>query len=195
MSMNEKLLNGNDKDVTIQCSDGSVRAHKCFLRAASDALGCMIDHDMREKATGIIAFPDVTVQMVNVFLRVLYTGHANPGDWDGDDESSPPLKILLGVATLAKKYMVAGVLDIVIQALKSRLYSAKKHDEIHDFEAIFAKAIELSLDPVRLVALNLAKDFGKFKDMYDDNSMRPEVAFEMQAVWPMSLPKKRPRLS
>ena len=68
----------------------------------------MIDHDMRENTNGVITFPGVTVQMVNVFRTVLYTGHANPADWNGEDGSSPPLQILLGVATLAKRYMVAG---------------------------------------------------------------------------------------
>ena len=80
--MNEKLLNSNDTDVTIECSDGSVRAHKFFLRAASDALACMIDHDMRENTNGVITFPDVTVQMVSVFRTILRTRHANPADWN-----------------------------------------------------------------------------------------------------------------
>ena len=67
----------------------------------------MIDHDMRENTNGVITLPDVTVQMVSVFRTVLYTGHANPADWNGEDGSSPPVQILLGVATLAKRYIVA----------------------------------------------------------------------------------------
>lgn len=109
------------------------------------------------------------------------------------DAEAPPLDVLLTVASLAKRYMVAGVLSLAVQALKARLQVAKGRSDLKTFEAILAAAVAVDLGTVRMVALDLAKSFDGLRELYDKRSLRPEVQFELEAIWPMPKGPERKR--
>merc|ERR1712216_618391 len=148
---------GDDKDVTFQLKDGSERAHRAVLAAASDVFKSMLANDMREKS-GVVELKDVEHVTMRVFLRLLYTGHASEEDWVGHEANAPsgaqveegaaapPLDVLLSVLSIAKKYMCEGVLLIVVQTLKRRLQSA----DVGVFEQIMAGAIAADVGPLRM---------------------------------------------
>lgn len=192
----ERLFDSDDKDVTFQCKDGPISAHKCVLRAASDAFKSALDHDMQERATGVINVPNITVQAMKVFLRVIYTGHVDAEDWGENEDATIPLELLLSMGDIAKRYMVGEVLSLSTQALKARLRLAKAERAVGTFEQIWAAAIAGSLDPIRLLAIRLVQEgFAELREAYDAKRLRAEVAYELEAVWPpISAPKRRRRL-
>jgi len=108
-----------------------------------------------------------------------------------------PVHILLAVASLAKKYMVQSVLSMTIQALKKRLGQAKSQRCTDTFEQILAGAIAHDMGAARMAALECAKDFPSVREKYDGKQLRPEVAFELEAIWPSprGVPVKCARLA
>lgn len=196
LSLNERLLTlDQDKDVVFCCADGSIGAHKAVLRAASDVLGKLIDQDMQEEDIGMIVLPDATMQVVRVFLRVLYTGLMDPIDWDGVDGDTIPLDILLDVSTLAKRYMVPSISFITTEALKKRLRQAKNSRNVESFQQIWAGALECSLDPVSVLAMGLAHDFDELRKAYNTKSLMDEISFELESIWPnAAIPPNRKHL-
>lgn len=194
VDLNEKLFSEEEKDLTVQCADGTVSAHKCVLRAASDAFAGLLRHPMREKKTDIISIDDVTVMEMRVFLRLVYTGHVEPADWGAGPGAEIPLDILLKAAEVSKRYMVNGVLSLTTQSIKRRLMNAKIASSISTFERILAASIRADLGAVRMKALELAKDFPKLRTSYDERALRPEVSAELEAIWPMPQAVKRARI-
>jgi len=102
---------------------------------------------------------------------------------------SCPLDILLGVALLAKKYMVGTILSITTQVLKERVARAKLCNDVAAFEQLLASAISGDLGAVRMAALDSAKDFAKLRSEYDAGRLRPEVAHDLESIWPSPRPK------
>lgn len=95
-----------------------------------------------------------------------------------------PLAILLAVASLAKKYMVSSVHSLTTQVLKRRIANAKLCECTATFQHILASAIAEDMGAVRMAALEAAKDFAKLREEYDAGKLQPEVAFELEAIWP-----------
>merc|ERR1712151_288923 len=91
-----------------------------------------------------------------------------------------PVPILLTVASLSKKYMVNTVFSMTVQALKKRLAT----DNADMFEEILAGAIAHDIGAVRMAAMDAARNFSALRDRYESASLRPEVAFELEAIWP-----------
>eukprot|EP00929_Paragymnodinium_shiwhaense_P060328 TRINITY_DN30141_c0_g1_i1.p1 TRINITY_DN30141_c0_g1~~TRINITY_DN30141_c0_g1_i1.p1 ORF type:complete len:380 (-),score=70.23 TRINITY_DN30141_c0_g1_i1:359-1498(-) len=96
-----------------------------------------------------------------------------------------PLGVLLAVTKLARKYMVRGTLSMTTQVLKRRLMDFKAKEDIESFQEIFAAAIGADIGALRLAALDLSRTFIKFREQYDEERLRPEVAHELEAIWPV----------
>eukprot|EP00930_Biecheleria_cincta_P047926 TRINITY_DN33322_c0_g1_i1.p1 TRINITY_DN33322_c0_g1~~TRINITY_DN33322_c0_g1_i1.p1 ORF type:complete len:208 (-),score=28.65 TRINITY_DN33322_c0_g1_i1:75-698(-) len=95
-----------------------------------------------------------------------------------------PLEVLLAVASLGKKYLVESVLSMTTQACKVRLEEARASDSIEEFEQILSEAIAADMVAVRMASLNYAKDFSKLRTAHDAGQLKPEAAYELQAIWP-----------
>lgn len=82
MGMYENLLKDrNFADVTFVLSDGEELAHRAVLAASSDVFAAMFMHSMREEQARKVELPDVKCATMRIFLRLLYTGHIDPHDW------------------------------------------------------------------------------------------------------------------
>eukprot|EP00928_Gymnodinium_smaydae_P036652 TRINITY_DN25596_c0_g1_i1.p1 TRINITY_DN25596_c0_g1~~TRINITY_DN25596_c0_g1_i1.p1 ORF type:complete len:420 (-),score=64.86 TRINITY_DN25596_c0_g1_i1:106-1365(-) len=107
-----------------------------------------------------------------------------------------PLDILLPVAMLAKRYMVKGVLSRATEALKSRMTAAASKADVDAFEKIFAFVISADMATLRMACLLQAKHFSALKTKYEAGALRPEVQFELAAIWPIvEAPAKRLRFA
>lgn len=210
IDVNHRLFSQRSPDdITIEVADGTEYAHRSMLMAASDVFGAMFSQgarSMQEGQTGRVHLPNVKLVVMRVFLRLLYTGVTEPADWT-DEASSPemPLEILLGVTTLARKYMVAHVLEAATSALKLRLHKAAAEGKMSDFEEIWRQAIVGGIDTVRMNALQMVKDticpeedesdekddddnptevWGtRVKARYEARGFGPEIMFELQVLW------------
>ena len=110
----------------------------------------------------------------------------------GGEGAVVPLELLLSVGKLAKRYMVSTVLSMSTQALKGRLHQARTNQAVSEFEQVWAAAISCANDPIRLLAMTLARsDFPETRNAYDTNKLCPEVAFELEAVCPLRQRKIR----
>lgn len=205
VDMTERLFSDEDKDITFELIDGQEKAHKGILKAASDVWNSMLNADMKEK-NGIIVIQDVRRVSMRVLLRLIYTAHVNPSDWEeitqaasGDGTAQPdnqkmPLDILIDVATLSKRYMINSTLSMATQVLKTRLKEAIMPANVETFQHIMAGAIKHDLGTVRMAALELAKPFTELQAAYKSKSLLPEVLCELEAIWATPDPIKRPRL-
>ncbi|CAK0899758.1 unnamed protein product [Prorocentrum cordatum] len=173
-------------DVTFKLSDGEERAHKSVLAAASSAFGTMFSPPMQEGATGKVSLPETPVATMRVFLRLLYSGGVESKDWQtapsSADDEVIPLRTLLEVVTLARKYVVDNVLEVTVEALKRRLQSSK--EDVNVYQDIFAAAIQMDLGAVRVAAIDVARSSSAVRQHYDSQRLRPEVQFELRGLWP-----------
>lgn len=185
LSLNEKLFtNDLDKDIVFSCSDGEIAAHKCVLRAASDVLGEIIDQEMEGEDISMIEVPDTTVEALQVFLRVLYTGLMDPVDWHGKWGSTIPLDLLLDISIIANTYMVSSIQFLTTEALKKRLRQAHHEKNVKNFEQIWAGALECAINPVCVLAMSYAQNFPALHKAFNADDLIPEVATELESLWP-----------
>lgn len=192
LELSERLFQDETfKDVTFKLCDGEERAHRSVMAAASSVFAAMHSGSMREASTGVVELPDVPRTTMRVFLRLLYTGHVDSGDWIGQGTAGSseelPLEMLLEVVRLAKKYMVDSVMVLAVEALKLRLREAGGDAKV--LETILVAAITADLSAVRMAAIAAAKASKEVRALYDSHALRPEVQAELQSIWP-----PRPRL-
>jgi len=211
-TLNEKLFMQEDdqKDVALSGDDGSIRAHSFVLSAASDAFTGILKNGT-EKHSGTIHFTGVSVVTLKVFLRLLYTGCISKDDWEHRDEGKGeqvgrippgssrsdwlPLNVLLDVTKFSKQYMANTVLPLLLQVLKVRLANSRETYNMQVFLKIFSGAIKYDLRPILMAGLEMARHFHELKVQYDSQSLSPEVAHELLAIWPLPTSgHKRPRL-
>jgi len=95
-----------------------------------------------------------------------------------------PLDVLINVLALSRKYMVKGTSARILQVLKDRLADAKVMKDVSTFQEIATAAISSDLSTLRMAFLENAKDFVELRKEYDADKLRPEVAYELQAIWP-----------
>jgi len=84
LNFGEALLADNDgKDVRLQARDGTVAAHAAVLCAVSRPFQQMLTGEMSEGRSKTVNLPDMTRAELMFFLRLLYTGQVDEGDWGG----------------------------------------------------------------------------------------------------------------
>mmetsp|Transcript_53548 Transcript_53548/g.148882 ORF Transcript_53548/g.148882 Transcript_53548/m.148882 type:complete len:289 (-) Transcript_53548:147-1013(-) len=89
----------------------------------------------------------------------------------------PPLDLLFASAAISKQYGVRGFLDKMVQKIKARI-------DVGTFDEIAAFAIAHDLGPLRVSCVRVAEASHAVRQLYDAGRLRPEVAFELQAIWP-----------
>lgn len=205
-ALNESLFSAPGKDVTFELKDGEEQAHSLVLSASSSVFAQMLIAPMEEKTSRRIKLPDVHRATMRIFLRLLYTGHANEEDWKGiyEHKSSEklttnqvPIILLLQVTVLAKKYMVSHLIDLTTQTVIKRMKATlEEHSNIELFDEALASAIASDLRPVITAALEAAKNNTALRAQYNAKKLRPEVQYELSAFWPPSNERaKRVRLA
>lgn len=69
----EMLEDGVHADITIAAQGGTVKAHRCVLASVSPVFHAMFRHDMKEQLTSTVEIPDMTIDVLQLFLLFLYT--------------------------------------------------------------------------------------------------------------------------
>ena len=70
----EMLLNGQNHDLILKVGDKEIKAHQDVLRSRSQVFKSMLNHNMKEKNSGIIDIPDCDAKAMEQFLCYIYTG-------------------------------------------------------------------------------------------------------------------------
>lgn len=84
LNFGEQLFNDDaGKDIRLRARDGTAMAHAAVLRAVSKPFRQMFESDMAESRTRTVDLPDFTKAELVFFLRLLYTGQVDEGDWGG----------------------------------------------------------------------------------------------------------------
>lgn len=84
LNFGEALFSDDEgKDVQLQARDGTAMAHSAVLRAVSKPFRQMLACDMAESRSKAVDLPDMTKAELLFFLRLLYTGQVDEGDWGG----------------------------------------------------------------------------------------------------------------
>lgn len=84
LNFGEALFNDEEgKDVRLRARDGMAMAHSAVLRAVSKPFQQMLSGEMSESRTKTVDLPDMTQAELVFFLRLLYTGQVEEGDWGG----------------------------------------------------------------------------------------------------------------
>mmetsp|Transcript_18589 Transcript_18589/g.37894 ORF Transcript_18589/g.37894 Transcript_18589/m.37894 type:complete len:237 (-) Transcript_18589:112-822(-) len=177
IDMWERLYQDDEsKDVQLVAKDGTVRAHGLILQQLSDAFKGMLSHPMAEGRTRTIKLETYSAVQLRFFFRLAYTGHVDASDWEGSSADKPPLDCLFGVAALAKEYAVPGFLSWMVEKVKAEVTS-------ETFETITAFAIQHDIAPLRVCCVKFAESSSDVRKQFDKGSLKPEVAFELQAIW------------
>ena len=184
LDLNDKLFGDEQfKDVRFRVrGGGEVAAHKSVLGTASPVFAKMFGAPMQEKHSGIVQVEDIAMNTMQVFLRLVYTGHVNAKDWTTDEWQPMPLELLLDVAILSKKYMIESMVNITSEALKSRIQESI--EDAKTLETILAAAIHADLGSVRIAAIEAAKSSKAMRKLYDEENCIHVVATDLQGIWP-----------
>lgn len=75
------LLSGTDSDLTIEVKDKKFKCHRGILRVRSPVFSAMLEHDMKEKESGVVRIVDAEPTVFQEFLLYLYTGNNNHLNW------------------------------------------------------------------------------------------------------------------
>lgn len=110
-----------------------------------------------------------------------------PPEQDDSQPMYPPLELLFAAASFAKRYNMEAFLSIIIEHLKARV-------SFKEFEAITVLAVEMDLAPVRLACLLYARESKKIAELFKQRAFKPEVLFELQAIW-SAIPEKKRRFA
>jgi len=103
-----------------------------------------------------------------------------------------PLQVLFGCASIAKRYLVSGILFRTVAWIKDAICS-------ENFEEAVRSAVALDLRPVLMFCLQLAKTGddkcpADLRQRYDEGRVDPEIAYELQAIWSPPKGRKRRRI-
>lgn len=100
---------GIGSDVILKFSGGERRAHKLILQCRSPVFRRMFEHAMQETETGTVEITDADAESLDSFLLYLYT------------DEFPKTEIAGETLKLAKKYEVAGLVEVCSQTILSGL--------------------------------------------------------------------------
>ena len=195
------------KDVTLQLPDGTeVLAHGSLLMAASPVFKAMLSHDMEEKQRHVIKLPGFSRAEVRFFLRLVYTGGVEPGEWDDEcsaaakpesaagirdgplvtDPEKPPLSLLCGGFSFGKQYMFEDVALFILEKIQGRLA-----EDTLDY--ILALAIREDVTSLRLASLRLAQESASIRQRVemDQDSFAPQVLHELRPIFQNAMPVRK----
>lgn len=105
------LLDGRNHDLILKIGDKELRAHQDILRARSRVFQSMLDHDMKEKSSGIIDVPDCDPRAMELYLSYVYCVTV-----EAHDQSN-----MLGLYYIADKYDMKGLKEDCSKFIKKSL--------------------------------------------------------------------------
>lgn len=107
----ELLLSGSNSDVIIEVKHKKFNCHRCILGARSPVFAAMLDHDMKEKTSGVLTIEDVEPDVFQEFLLYLYSGNDNLLSWKNFPE----------LYKLADKYGVEDLKNVITNDIKENI--------------------------------------------------------------------------
>lgn len=114
------LLDGKNHDLILKIGDIELRTHRDILRARSRVFQSMLDHDMKEKKSGVIDIPDCDPQAMELFLSYVYCGRVETLDQSN----------MLGLYYVADKYEMHGLKVDCCEFIKTSLSTTNICDVI-----------------------------------------------------------------
>lgn len=162
-------------DVTINTSDGSLRAHKAILSASSPVFHSMFQHDLKEKESSTIEIEDMATESCMALLSYLY-GTVNQEDF---------WKHRLALLGAANKYDIIDLKDACEESLLEDINSGNVLERLQE-------AWLYQLDKLKKGCLIYLLDFGKIYDVREemndffrqaDRELLVEMFQELLAVW------------
>lgn len=106
--LEELLHSGKHSDVTLTVQDKEFNAHRVILGIRSPVFSAMMEHETKEKATGVVNIPDCNPDPFIDFLHFLYTGSTKKLNADN----------VLDLYTIADKYQVPELCKICVNYMK-----------------------------------------------------------------------------
>ncbi|XP_057795754.1 BTB/POZ domain-containing protein At1g21780-like isoform X4 [Salvia miltiorrhiza] len=162
-------------DVTINLSDGPLRAHRAILSASSPVFLSMFQHDLKEKESSTIDILDMTSESCMALLRYLYGTISQEDFW----------KHRLALLSAANKYSIIDLKDACEESLLEDINSGNVLERLQE-------AWLYQLDKLKKGCLVYLLDFGKIYDVREemndffrqaDRELVVEMFQELLAVW------------
>ncbi|ERN08606.1 hypothetical protein AMTR_s00017p00169940 [Amborella trichopoda] len=138
-------------DITINTSNGTVRAHKAILSASSPVFASMFLHDLKEKESSTINIEDMSVESCTVLLSYLYGGIRHEDFW----------KHRLALLNAADKYDMGDLKELCEESLLEDIDSSNVLERLR--EAWLYQLVKLKKG-----CLMYLFDFGKIYDVRDE---------------------------
>lgn len=162
-------------DVTINTSDGSLRAHKAVLSASSPVFHSMFQHDLKEKESSTVEIEDMTSESCMALLSYLYGTISQEDFW----------KQRLSLLGAANKYDILDLKDACEDSLLEDINSGNVLGRLQE-------AWLYQLEKLKKGCLMYLLDFGKIYDVREemndffrqaDRELVVEMFQELLAVW------------
>ncbi|GMH17164.1 hypothetical protein Nepgr_019005 [Nepenthes gracilis] len=121
-SLSRMLYEGIHADVTINTTDGSLRAHKAILSASSPVFASMFLHNLREKESSTIEIEDMTWESCMALLNYLYGSVKQEDFW----------KHRLALLGAANKYDIVDLKDTCEESLLEDINSGNVLERLQE---------------------------------------------------------------
>ncbi|XP_058218168.1 BTB/POZ domain-containing protein At1g21780 [Rhododendron vialii] len=162
-------------DVTINTSEGTLRAHKAILAASSPVFSSMFVHDLREKESSTIDIEDMSQESCMALLSYLYGTIKQEDFW----------KHRLALLGAANKYDIVNLKESCEESLLEDINSGNVLERLQE-------AWLYQLNKLKKGCLMYLFDFGKIYDVRDeindffrqaDRELMLEMFQEVLTVW------------
>ncbi|KAL2892962.1 hypothetical protein RDABS01_008871 [Bienertia sinuspersici] len=150
-TMSRMLYEGILTDVTINTTDGTMRAHKAILSARSPVFLSMFIHDLKEKESSTIEINDMSSESCMALLSYMYGTIKPPEFW----------KHRLALLAAANKYDMMDLKEACEESLLEDINSENVLERLQE-------AWLYQLDKLKKGCLTYLFDFGKIHDIKDE---------------------------
>ncbi|XP_068660028.1 BTB/POZ domain-containing protein At1g21780-like isoform X2 [Aristolochia californica] len=169
------LDEGIHTNVTINTSNGSLRAHKAILSASSPVFASIFSHDLKEKESSTINIEDVSLESCTALLSYMYGSINQEEFW----------KHRLSLLGAANKYDIPDLKECCEESLMEDINSSNVLERLQE-------AWLYQLDKLKKGCLTYLFDFGKIYDLreevnnffrHTDRELMMEMFQEVLTVW------------
>ncbi|XP_038976074.1 BTB/POZ domain-containing protein At1g21780 [Phoenix dactylifera] len=173
--LSRMLEEGIHSDVTINTSNGVLKAHKAVLSASSPVFESMFLHDLKEKESSIIDIEDMSLESCSALLNYIYGTIKQDEFW----------KHRLSLLGAANKYDIADLKECCEESLLEDINSSNVLERLHE-------AWLYQLSKLKKGCMMYLFDFGKIYDVRDeinsffrhaDRELMLEMFQEVLTVW------------
>ncbi|KAL6651719.1 hypothetical protein ACP70R_010644 [Stipagrostis hirtigluma subsp. patula] len=138
-------------DITINTTDGVLKAHKAILSASSPVFERMFLHDLKEKKSSMVDIEDMSLEACSALLGFIYGTIRQDQFW----------KHRLSLLAAANKYSISSIRDCCEESLLEDINSGNVLERLHI-------AWMYHLDKLKKGCLTYLFDFGKIYDVRDE---------------------------